>query len=598
MNWYGRKVEPETKRELDSVYQAQLNIISLVICSYYTFISISHVLVLEADIFWPIFTTSVLTAVTALAVNLLLRLKRITADQCHKAFIPIGLFALTTVYTHVFTGGNQMELMSAILILYGFGFVTLSPVLYYAFTGIAVLLYLLALAVLPGDYALHFMFVLIAALALSVMGFNLRYITLYKWVKLSLVNKQRTQSLAATSKQLREKMAELQQANAARDVFLANVTHELRTPLTGVMGMLDLLEDTGLEGDRNLLVTTAKKSAIHLMHIVNDLLDLAQLDAKKLALRPRTIDVVTITRDVVESLRGQAQAKGIALDFILPQDKAIYVHADGMRISQILFNLMGNAVKFTDEGSVLVYLVWTPAEARPEQKKDQLVWHIADTGPGIPEEKSLAIFERFEQVDSAATRASYGTGLGLAIVHELLDLMQGSVSLKSEIGKGSIFTVTLQLDSAEPELADQKASKAVAYDDALYAELGLRVLLAEDNEINQVLISRILGQFGMEVSIVSNGEEAVQALSDSEEPFDLIFMDAQMPVMDGITAARVIKAKFTSSPPIIAMTANTSMEDIADYKSAGMAGVIAKPIDLNQFRSIIMQVLQQKDSKP
>ncbi|SDE04285.1 hybrid sensor histidine kinase/response regulator [Kordiimonas lacus] len=422
-----------------------------------------------------------------------------------------------------------------------------------------------------------FLFYLLTGGALSFLAFKARLSVIRDRMDLEV--------------ELIDKAQKLEAANKAKDRFMANVTHDLRTPMTGVLGMMDLLRDTKLTKEQARLLETAKTSAGYLLAIINDILDYSKLESGKFELKPAPMDAVAITQDVVEMLRSQAQAKDIALTLNLPDEDLIVVNGDGVRIGQVLFNLVGNAIKFTEKGGVTVTM-----QLHTHQDRLSIEWIVSDTGAGIPQGRITKLFDRFEQLDASSTRQQQqGTGLGLAIIKELLALMGGHVEVASVVGEGTEFSFTVPLERLS---ADQlKAAPAVAVPEAVLS-LPLRILVAEDNKVNQALIERLLVKQGWTVQMVENGETAVAAATKTDKPYDLILMDVQMPVMNGLTATRIIKEKMVSPPPVIALTANTMKEDVARYLEAGMDAHVGKPINMEELRSAIAKILMARHNPP
>jgi len=575
--------------ELDKIYLGQLPIIGSVIGIYYCIITITHFLVLPSDILAPIAASSFGAAFTATAVYWFSKRGKISARSSHIAIAPTAALVLVTVFTHIYLSGDQLQLTNAALIMYAMSLVTLWPALFIIFMAVCTIGFALMLNLLPGDYTVHIGFMGFASILLSSLGFTLRYKALYKSVRLLVGSRQKTRNLSAASRKIKSQMAEVQEANAARDIFLANVTHELRTPLTGVLGMLELMDDTELNDDQEFLVSTAQKSAGFLMHIINDLLDFAKLEAGKLELNLEPVDIIGLTKDVVSTFKAAARQKDLILSCDADGPFPPLIEVDGPRLSQILLNLISNAVKFTEKGSVTVTVTL-------ESEEGMVRWTVADTGSGITPEQQKKLFQRFEQLDGSKTRRKEGTGLGLAIAYELTELFEGTITVDSELGRGTQFTVTLPLNIAQTSAALGTAAAPPANEDIIAppAQLQLRALVAEDNEINQIILKKVLAKFGINVTVVANGQHAVTAVQDAAVPFDLIFMDVQMPIMDGVTATRLINETIPSPPPIIAITANTMDSDIETYLAAGMRDFVGKPINFDNFQEVIERVLKKQ----
>lgn len=579
------KSDRKAREEIDKIYLNQLPTICAVVAGYYAMLTAMHFIFLPDELVAHVAGSSALASLSALLLGILVKRGQITATRSHVSFLPVALAVGFTVYCHIFLSEDQIQLTNAVLTLFACGLIILSPSIFVLVMTVYVSGFIYGLATLEGPYTIHFAFMLLAATIVSVLGFLLRFRALYRSVRLLSANRAKTKRLATAAKEIKQKMIEAQEANAARDIFLANITHELRTPLTGVMGMLDLVKDSNLKEDQANLIDTASKSASYLLHIVNDLLDFAKLEAGKIELKSETFDPTDITNTATETFRGAAKTKGIDLDFKCTDTSPVMLTGDTPRISQVLLNLINNAVKFTDEGSVHVTFSYDKANSSAR-------WTVTDTGPGIPKEQLARLFERFEQVDSSATRETSGTGLGLAIVDELVTLMNGSVQVESEVGRGSVFMLTLPI----PE-ANSKSGKSAKHEEqrevsGRFGHHRLKALVAEDNEINQMLITRILDKLGISYELVDNGEKVVAKATSESAEFDLIFMDVQMPVMDGVTATKTIK-KAGVNTPVIAITANTMEQDIAEYKAAGMQYFVGKPIDIKTFGNVVSEIVEQ-----
>jgi signal transduction histidine kinase/CheY-like chemotaxis protein len=378
-------------------------------------------------------------------------------------------------------------------------------------------------------------------------------------------------------------------ANETKGAFLATISHEIRTPLNGVLGMTQAMEVDELSPRQRERLGVVRQSGEALLTILNDVLDFSKIEAGKLALESIEFDLDEVARGAQATFAQQAVSKGLAL--VLDDGTAAGVYrGDPARVRQILYNLISNALKFTERGEVRVAIAYAEQRLRIE---------VRDTGMGIAPDALAGLFDKFVQADSSTTRRFGGTGLGLSICRELAALMGGSIEAASRVGEGSCFTVILPL----PRVADVTPGAPVATVLAhpVHAErpvaaapTSVRVLAAEDNKVNQIVLKTLLGQIGLEPRVVDNGLEAVAAWE--AESWDVILMDVQMPQMDGPTAARRIRvleaAAGRARTPIVALTANAMAHQLSEYRAAGMDAVVTKPIEVGKLFEALDAVLQ------
>lgn len=374
---------------------------------------------------------------------------------------------------------------------------------------------------------------------------------------------------------LREAKSAAEAANAAKSEFLANMSHEVRTPVNGVMGMLQVLQTTPLSEVQADCTNKALQSCRRLADLLGDILDLSRIEAGKLSLNPVSTDISQVFEQIADLFRVIGQDRGVALRFRTDPEIAPRVSADSARLQQILVNLVGNALKFTESGTVTVE-ARSLSPMRPETCR--ILFTVADTGVGIPDEKLPRLFQPFAQAHEGYSRSHQGAGLGLSICKRLVDLMDGNIAVISEEGVGTIIAFTLTFPVAEVPAETAAAGKTPSAGGIR----GRRILLAEDDPVSALACMMLLDRNGAEATHVRDGRQALEALR--RQPFDLILMDVQMPDMDGVEATRAIRAgragEAARSMPIIAMTAYAMTGDRDNFLEAGMNGYIAKPVNM------------------
>jgi signal transduction histidine kinase len=365
-------------------------------------------------------------------------------------------------------------------------------------------------------------------------------------------------------------------ASRTKSEFLANMSHEIRTPLNGVLGMLHLLGTTAPSAEQAGYIETAVRSTNRLTRLLSDILDLARIESRKLVIREDVFAVADLVQGIEDIFAVQARDRGLRL--AVRVDPAISPHllGDEARLRQILFNLVGNAIKFTQEGSVEVGFDLVPATGEAPAR---VRFTVMDTGVGIPPERLSEIFEPFTQVENAHVRIHQGAGLGLAIVRRLVDLMGGELAIDSVQGEGTTVRVSLALEAADSPRGGENTPEASR------RSAGLRVLLAEDDDVNRMAMQGLLGKLGCHVTSVGNGQEAVDRLRS--EGADLVFMDVQMPVMDGLQATRAIRDELGSAVPIVAMTAYAMLGDRERFLEGGMSDYVSKPVGLEELGRVL-----------
>ena len=382
----------------------------------------------------------------------------------------------------------------------------------------------------------------------------------------------KTKALEADLRQARER-AEM--ATAAKAAFLANMSHEIRTPMNGVLGFTELLGMSELNSEQQRNVQLIGDSGRAMMRLLNDILDMSKIDAGQMQVLAEPIDLAHKVHNCARLMEPVAQAKGVALTITIDPALPAFVMCDPLRIGQVLLNLVGNAVKFTDQGTVAI---------RALKDRDQILLEVSDSGVGISSDRLDMIFQQFSQADASIARRFGGTGLGLSISNELVKLMGGTIEVMSEPGRGATFTVRIPLiEALGPVLAEIARPHPTQDTDDARGTRKPRVLIAEDHDINQVLITAMAEAAGFDPTIAADGAQAVsmvQAAASAGAPFELVLMDMQMPIVDGLEATRQLRnLGFTPAMlPIVALTANAYAEDVQACKTAGMQDHLAKPI--------------------
>lgn len=410
----------------------------------------------------------------------------------------------------------------------------------------------------------------------TLLGFVI-YAIFYFLSKLLRLYRERTKQV---EKEVQKRTLKLQRAESVKSEFLANMSHEIRTPLNGVLGMVQLLKKTKLDKEQMDMINTISSSGESLMTILNDILDFSKINAGKVEVDNVIFNLKEALEDSLNLMIFSAQSKGLDLYVQNIEDLDVYFKNNVTRIKQIITNFISNSIKFTKMDEVFVYIIIRDLD----KENANISIHVKDTNTGIPYKSQSKLFVAFSQTDTSITRKFRGTGLGLSISSGLAKIMNGSVGFSNAEGAGSDFYLKVPLVKVDPSTIKTHKDKSIQI------EHDQKILIVDDNKVNQKVAKIMLNKIGIECDLASNNVEAVEACDNYQ--YSIILMDMQMPVLDGIDATKKILAKHTENPPkIIAITANTFEEDKEKCLNADMVEFISKPMQLDKVMDVLSKVL-------
>ncbi|MGI9327621.1 MAG: ATP-binding protein [Pseudomonadales bacterium] len=396
---------------------------------------------------------------------------------------------------------------------------------------------------------------------------------------------EKNETIADRQAHLESTVVALEHASQAKSTFLAHMSHELRTPLNGVLGMIEVLSGTPLDERQTRYLSTLETSGKHLLSVINSVLDFSKLESGKVELESIDFHLESLLEDCIETFRPLAAEKHIDLFHSIDTDSIRFVRGDASKLKQVLNNLIDNAIKFTATGQVELKV-----SCKQQDQGVAASFSVIDSGIGMTKQQQQSLFQAFSQGDRSTTRKYGGTGLGLVICRQLIELMEGSITCDSKPSVGTTFSFEVHLGVANPLVQAEPLTAPEPLDFS-----HLRVLVAEDNPVNQLVIKGLLGKLGVQPAIADTGLAAVQAWEQAEEPFDIIFMDIEMPEMDGWTATRQLRSQCDSAeaPRIIGLSAHALDIDADLARERGMDAYLSKPIKLESLQETLSDMAQK-----
>jgi signal transduction histidine kinase/CheY-like chemotaxis protein len=535
----------------------------------YFLLTFAHFFILQDTFKWILITSALLTAIFCFAIAL--NASKVASSQQSLIILLMVLLSSSNSLLHEWLSESPEQATNIFVTIIASGIVLSNRIHW-------------TISILFNWLGWFFVNVFLEIALTQHFFFAMAMSTLLSWfahlARKKLVEKQSSLEQERDLAILHEQVAK--KATESKSLFLANMSHEIRTPMNGVIGMIELVSHSKLSNKQKNFIATAKRSAQSLMMIINDVLDLSKIEAGQLAIELVEFDLDQLLVELTHDLQFQATRKGLRLELFKNNVQQTRVLGDPYRITQIMNNLVSNAIKFTQSGSITIEYDLTVLDEHL-----RLNVAVSDTGNGISDDALTHLFDSFSQADMSTTRVFGGTGLGLAITRHLCELMGGEIKAKSKLDEGSVFQFSVIFATPPPLIIVKKVPST---DESIPNFANLQVLLVEDNEINQEVMLAILEGLGIKVDVANNGLEAIAMLTQSAK-FNLILMDCQMPNMDGYDATRHIRlgdaGEIFSKIPIFALTANIMNNERQRCIAAGMNEYLTKPIDINALKLML-----------
>ncbi|WP_191251045.1 response regulator [Kordiimonas sediminis] len=584
-------IPPEIQPRLNQLYAQRFSVIMLLIAGLHALMLFVSLAYTPLGFMPLVLSLNVLGGVIAGALYLYPRSPKDRARYAAYLLVLPALMVVASIYLQLFIIADQILLTFCLLLMLGTAFTTHARSVFLSVLSVQAVLFVTALLLLEGTNVQLFLPALVCAGALSFWAFVERRLAMVQSLLAQARLDQTQQLLAERGQELREKVAVAEDASKMKSEFIASTSHEIKTALSGIISAMDALSATEISDEQKVLTNTAHYSAKALQRVLDDIMDTTKLEGGELEILAEPFSPAALVTIATSLRMPEARKKGLHLtSHVQKKHENINLFGDGTRLAQVLQNLLGNAIRYTETGNVAVLL-----EISGRGGNRTLRIAVQDTGAGMTPDEMSEIFKLKKDVSQLLYRGHAGGGLGLSISQELMNIMGGKLYAESEKGTGSVFYMEISL----PLVKAVPSEKSESVDDSAQAvkklpKTAAHILIAEDNEINRLLIRSMLATENYELEFVSDGLQALEVVSSESLIPDLILMDIQMPIMDGREATRAIRAlddMDRASVPIVALTANVDKSGFNIYAEDGIDEVVPKPIDQGQLLKTIRQVL-------